>query len=103
MAGWTPQMKALYEQMQTYLADLQAKGKTINPNVDITPEMSQKFLDQAKQELGPYYSQLFKQAQEDITRDFKRETEDYATRQRKLASEFAQIFRVSLREAGANP
>jgi len=90
MAGWTPQMKALYEQMQTYLADLQAKGKTINPNVDITPEMSQKFLDQAKQELGPYYSQLFKQAQEDITRDFKRETEDYATRQRKLASEFAQ-------------
>ena len=60
----------------------------INPDVEINPEMVNQFLTQAKQELAPYYGQLFSQAQNDLQTGFREITEDLTTRERQLEQEY---------------
>lgn len=62
----------------------------INPDVQISPEMIQKFYQQAKIELEPYYGQLFKQAQEDLTIGFKQIGEDLAANERTLETNYGK-------------
>lgn len=62
----------------------------INPNVEITPEMTASFLSQAQQELEPYYGQLFQQAQTDIQQGFGQIAEDVQAGERKLESQYGQ-------------
>jgi len=62
----------------------------INPDVQISADMIQKFYEQAKTELEPYYGQLFKQAQADLTTGFKQIGEDLATSERNLESNYGK-------------
>lgn len=62
----------------------------INPDVQISADMIQKFYQQAKTELEPYYGQLFKQAQDDLTIGFKQIGEDLAANERTLESNYGK-------------
>lgn len=62
----------------------------INPDVQISDDMIKKFYEQAKTELEPYYGQLFKQAQNDLTIGFKQIGEDLNARERALESDYGK-------------
>lgn len=51
-----PQLDEVQSQLQQYLQNTLAQGKTINPNIELTPATVQQFLDQAKGEINPYYA-----------------------------------------------
>ncbi len=51
-----PQLDEVHSQLQNYLQQTLAAGKTINPNIELTPATVQQFLDQAKGEINPYYA-----------------------------------------------
>lgn len=76
-SGWTESMKQAYEGLKGYVDLLAQQGLTVNPSTEVTPELAQKFLDQAKNELGPYYGQLISQAQQDAQTGYQRIIEDY--------------------------
>lgn len=63
-----PQLDEILKRMGTYLEDLKAQGKKLNPNVEIEPATIQKFLDQATQEIEPYYSQQIGVIKDDVKR-----------------------------------
>ncbi len=50
------QLDALQGQLGSYVDQLAASGKTINPNIELSPSTVQQFLDQAKSEIHPYYA-----------------------------------------------
>ena len=53
------------------------QGKKVNPDLTITPELAQKFVDQASSELDPYYQELINQHKQDLTISFRQMQEDY--------------------------
>lgn len=51
-------------QMKGLLDELQKKGQTVNPNIEITPEKVTEFMKQAESEINPYYTTQLKLARE---------------------------------------
>lgn len=82
--GWTSDQEYAYNAIQDYVLSLQAQGRIVNPDIEISDEMVNKFLDQAKTELDPYYRQVIQQAQDDMNLTMQRLSEDYTTRARAL-------------------
>ena len=56
-----------------------ANGQTINPNIEITPDTVQQFLDQATSEIDPYYQNQIKVIKNDLSRNLS----DLATKYNK--------------------
>ena len=69
ISGLPPELQATYRSLEQYLKDLEKKGKTINPNIEITPEKVAEFTRQAEQEINPYYSSQLKLARESLLKD----------------------------------
>lgn len=90
--GWSSAMTQSFQALQDYVKTLQNQGKVVNPSITITPEMTAKFLDQAKTEINPYYSQIIKQAQDDIQRSFTRTSEDYSRRERDIGLQYGKAL-----------
>lgn len=83
-SGWSPAMRQSYDAIKQYSDKLLARNKVLNPNVTIDDTIINKFMDQAKTELGPYYNQLFSQSQSDVKKELDRLSQDYTARERQL-------------------
>lgn len=91
-SGWTDSMKQMYDALNQYISKMEAQGKRLNPNITIDDAIIQKFKNQAKTELDPYYSQVFQQAEEDIKRGLSQIGQDYETKARSLGLEYGKAL-----------
>jgi len=86
--------------LNTIIENNNSAGNVINPDIELTPEEIQAFLDQAVEELDPYYSSYIESIKTDLTADIKQLQESYnLTKEQRLAD-----FQASLagrREAEA--
>ena len=60
----------------------------MNPDITIDEATTQRFLEQAKSELGPYYRQQFQQTESDLKLGFQRLKEDQAKRELALSKQY---------------
>lgn len=90
MTGWSQAMQDSYGAMQEYVKKLESEGKVVNPNIEINPAMTAKFLAQAKTELEPYYGQIFKQAEQDLGKEFTRLSEDYSAQEKQIGEQYGR-------------
>jgi len=51
-----PQLQQMLDIMKQQLDQLQASGKAVNPNIQITPEIAAQYMTQAANEIDPYYA-----------------------------------------------
>lgn len=63
-----PELDAIYKRLSQFIEDLVASGQTINPNIELTPETIQGFLDQATAEIGPFFANQIELVREDLDR-----------------------------------
>lgn len=95
-----PEFQQLYTQLETYLQQLQQRGQVLNPDVNITPQQTLAFLNQAQTEINPYYAGQLKLAKDSLSKslDYSVGTEnqseqqaqkDYATNLRTLGESAA--------------
>ena len=61
------QLDGILSELQAYLKKLKESGQAVNPAVELSPEIVQQFLDQAKTELNPYYSSQITSIQGEIS------------------------------------
>jgi len=86
------EQQAFLDELKNFLAQMQAQGKTVNPNATITPEMSAKFLEQAKAQVAPYWDQMFKQAQDDVQRALGQIGEEVGLREKQLGEQYGRAL-----------
>lgn len=67
--------QTIYDTLQRQLDALTAKGQTINPYVEITPEKAAEFMAQAEREISPYYQTQMKLERENLLRSIGYDTE----------------------------
>jgi hypothetical protein len=94
--GWNETMISLYSALQNQLEMMIQQGQMIDPSIEITPELTAGFLEQAQTELDPYYDQTIELARRDLT--FRA---DYYQEQSRLSQQAASASRsASMRSAG---
>lgn len=74
--------------ISSYLDSIKSQGMKLNPNVEITPEITQKFLTQAETELEPYYSSQIKAIRTDLIKNLESLQKGYVSQKAKAESEF---------------
>ena len=57
----------LYNTLAQYLEKLIESGNTINPSVELNPEVVQEFINQAEAEVGPYFSSQIALVKDDLS------------------------------------
>lgn len=76
-------------------------GKVVNPNIDITPELTKQWLDQASTELDPYYQSQFSAIKGDLSTDLNYLSDQYKSVAKTNEETFKQNLATS-RENAAN-
>jgi hypothetical protein len=64
------------------LTSITNSGKIVNPNIDITPELTQQWLDQSSTELDPYYKSQFDAIKDDLSTDLTFLSDQYKQTQK---------------------
>lgn len=96
-----PVLDAAIEQMQKLVAQQNAQGKKLNPALDWSdPAVRKRFVDQAENELGPYYKTLFKAAKEDIYSYMDQVQKDYELKAKAATEDYKRTLGTQ-REAAA--
>ena len=96
------ELDQLLTTLQSYLDNLTTQGQTINPNIDISPEMIQQFLTQAEQEISPYYAGQLKAIKDDLSAGLKELSASYELAKQERESTFRQSLGLQREaEAGA--
>lgn len=86
----------ILKQAQDFLEQLKARGQTVNPYVDITPEKVLEFSAQAEKELGPYYAEQLKLAREEFLTDLGYAKEDIERTEQELERKYGlQVRQLS--------
>lgn len=88
--GMPPYMVEVLSGIQTLADEMLAQGKRVNPDVVIDDATVQRFLEQAKTELGPYYRQQFQQTEDDLKVGFEQLKQDQAKRELALSKQYGQ-------------
>lgn len=88
--GWTDAMKTMYSGLQDLTKSYTASGKQLNPNIKITQDTIDRFLEQAKQEVGPEYTQAFKQSNDDLARFAQQTKDNLSNNLRDISKSFGQ-------------
>lgn len=83
--GLTPAQQQTLDVLQDKLTK-----DIINPDVEISQGEIAKYLGQAKQELDPYYKQLFSQAEQDLTTGLRQLGEDVTSREGELERQYGK-------------
>lgn len=76
------------------------QGQIVNPNIDITPDLVQKWADQASAELDPYYKSQFQAIKDDLSTDLTYLSDQYSQAIKSQESQFTQAL-ATQREAEA--
>lgn len=85
--------KAIINSAKDLLDETIKRGQVINPNVEITPELTAKFLKQAEGEINPYYSTQLKLARESLLIDVGYDTQQIENFERDLEKQYIKSFR----------
>lgn len=83
-----PQLDQLYKTMESWLTSLKAQGKVVNPNIEITPELMKGFLDQAENEINPYYRSQFSAIKSDLQSNLDYLAKDYELNKQSQQAQF---------------
>ncbi|RJO60401.1 hypothetical protein C4544_05240 [candidate division WS5 bacterium] len=74
--------------VREYLETLKAQGMKLNPAIEITPEVTQRFINQAETELSPYYSSRIKVIKNDLNRNLETLNKQYLSQKARAETEF---------------
>lgn len=74
-----PALKETLDILRLQLQQKLEEGKKVNPDLTITPELAQKFVNDATSELDPYYQELIGQHKQDLDISFRQLQQDYTT------------------------
>ncbi len=83
-------LQGVFLQSVSALGKAVSDGKTINPDIELTPEQNKQFLDQAHSELDPYYQEVLRTTGSDIDTSISRLMEDYRKGVSRETSAFPQ-------------
>lgn len=83
-----PQLDAIYAQLQAYLQQLQTQGRTVNPNIQLSPQDIQRFLDQATGEISPYYASQINAIKGDLTQNIQALQQQYEYQKKDQEAQF---------------
>lgn len=72
-----PELKATIDALRLSITSKVEQGQKVNPDLQITPEMTARFLEEATNELDPYYKELINQQKQDLSVSFRQLQEDY--------------------------
>ncbi len=72
-----PELKPAYVQLLNQLGKSIEAGKVINPDIEITPQKLQEFMDQAVTELDPFYQEQIGLVKTDLKTSLGRIQEDF--------------------------
>lgn len=64
-----PEQDELLSELSTYINDYLDAGYQINPDLNLDDDTIRSFLDQAKEELAPYYAQKVAEVKDQLERD----------------------------------
>lgn len=95
-----PELDELYNRMEKYITDLQAQGKKLNPNIEISPQTAQQFLNQATSEIEPFYAQKFRAIEENVRRNLSEQQRSYELQKEGQQAQFKQNLE-NIRERNA--
>lgn len=93
------QLDALLGEMQGYLDKLISSGKTVNPNIELTPAEIQGFLDQASTEINPYYKSQFDVIKKDLSSNLDLLQKSYELNKENSLSDFTKSLGASRESA----
>jgi len=88
-----PELADLYETMSGYIESLAEQGQQINPDIEITPELTEQFLTQAKDEFGEFFSGEQLGILTDLQRTLGRDIELTQRGEEDIGREFIGEFR----------
>jgi hypothetical protein len=97
------QLDEILTRMDKMIQDQAAAGNQFNPNIEITPDIAQKFLDQATGEVEPYYSGQINAIKGDLSRSLTGLQKQYDLNKRDAEAQFKSDLsakRESLAGAG---
>jgi hypothetical protein len=92
MTGWSQAQIDAYNASKDYVDNLAKQGQVINPDIEINQSIIDKFTEQAKTELGPYYNQIFSQAKSDMERASKQLADSYSSQERNLGEQYGKAL-----------
>lgn len=77
MTGWSEANKQTFQVLADKVDSLIASGQRVNPNITIDDATIQRFAEQAKTELAPYYRELFAQSDADLKNSMEQVKQSY--------------------------
>lgn len=96
-----PELDAMYQRLSKYLEDLISAGQKLNPNIELTPQEVQRFMDQATSEIEPFYKQQFDTIKEDVRRSLDSLQKNYDLAKQDREAQFKQTL-AGARESAAD-
>ena len=88
-----PALNALLASQQQMLEQLISNGQAINPNIEITPEQTAAWLEQAQGEIDPYYDTQMRLAREGLLRQAGYTSDEINAREADLESKYGRNVR----------
>ncbi len=98
-----PNLDAILSEMQKRIDAAQAAGQMINPRIELTPAEVKKFLDQATDEIDPYYAEQVKMIRADLDRNLDELNQSYEQTKEQYQADFQKNLgskRESLADTG---
>jgi hypothetical protein len=83
-----PNLDALLGQFDQLLQNQAAQGKQFDPNIELTPDVVKKFLDQATKEVSPYYQNQIKVIRKDLDNNLGELMKAYQLSKQQAESDF---------------
>jgi hypothetical protein len=95
-------LNTMLKSFQDTLNSTIGSGKIVNPNINITPELTKQWADQASQELDPYYQSQFQAVKSDLSTDLNYLSDQYNQTVKSQQEQFKQNLATQREsEAGA--
>lgn len=85
-----PTLDGILGALQGHIDTQLANGQKINPNIEITPSTVQQFLDQATNEIDPYYKNQYNVIKSDLSRNLDVLSKSYDINKRQNENQFKQ-------------
>lgn len=85
-----PTLDALYGRLDKMIQDQAASGSKFNPNIELTPAVIKQFLDQATNEVEPYYRNQINLIKGDLHNNLDNLQKNYDIQKRQNENQFKQ-------------
>ena len=91
-SGLPPKDDDLLNQIDQFIKKLLARGETINPNVEISPDKLVEFMSQASREIDPYYQSQLKLAKDDLLRSLGYSQSQILEQEKNLEAQYGRTL-----------